>query len=187
MTNALDKDRIVKEFISAAGPGKNTLREVDKVMARIRKGEFDVEEQVPELVVHAQSILDDIEPHDQKAVEACRYIVKRWERTKGRREPITIGTRSDLDDAKIPRSESEVLHEMEKLVTELVEIKAAERAEADDVHEDPVLLHWAAFAEYSSMKLMDERHTASLVIVPDAQAAATNRGLFEFGADAFRR
>lgn len=85
------------------------------------------------------------------------------------------------------RTEAVILHEMEALVTELIGIAAAERAERDDVHEDPVLLHWAAFAEYSSMKLMDERHTASVVIVPLSQAAATNRGLFEFGADAFRR
>lgn len=187
MTNLANKANIETALMNAMQPGLNTIREVDKVMARIRKGEFDVEEQVPELVIHARSILDDPTPHDQKSVEACKYIVNRWEQTKGRRDPITVGTRSDLDDANVPRNEAEVLHEMEKLVTELVEIKASERAQEDDVHEYPVLLHWAAFAEYSSMKLMDERHTASLVIVPDAQAAATNRGLFEFGADAFRR
>lgn len=72
-------------------------------------------------------------------------------------------------------------------IEEFVRVTAAERGEEDDAHGKPVTLGWVAFAEYSSMGLMDEDATSSVVMVPDSQIASTSRGLYEFGVDAFSR
>ncbi|QPL15024.1 hypothetical protein SEA_HAUNTER_10 [Microbacterium phage Haunter] len=53
--------------------------------------------------------------------------------------------------------------------------------------EDPIVLGWAGYAEYTSVSLEAEDSTGNTTMVPDGQSGAMSRGLFEFGRDAFRR
>lgn len=46
---------------------------------------------------------------------------------------------------------------------------------------------WAVAFEYTSADLDENSQTADGVIVPGSQNRATSRGLFELGADQFRR
>lgn len=46
---------------------------------------------------------------------------------------------------------------------------------------------WSGFAEYITPDYVQNDQSGNVVIVPDDQNAATSRGLFEFGADAFSR
>jgi hypothetical protein len=77
MTNAIDKDKAFNAMLEAAEPGKNTLREFDSVMARIRKGEFDL----PEAQVGSTSDLDGLEPTEASSdATLITDAMERWVR-----------------------------------------------------------------------------------------------------------
>jgi len=69
-----------------------------------------------------------------------------------------------------------------KAVREFVAVMSAERG-----HEDSYVYGWAAYAEYTTADMQREEMSGNVVMVPDDQTASSSRGLFEFGADAFRR
>jgi hypothetical protein len=56
-----------------------------------------------------------------------------------------------------------------------------------NVNEDVLVTGWAGFAEYTTRTYMQEDVSGNVVAVPNDQTAATARGLFEFGVDAFSR
>ena len=70
----------------------------------------------------------------------------------------------------------------DKAVRAYVELRAAELG-----YPGAYTLGWSAFAEYTTVNFERNEESGNMVIVPDMQAASMSRGLFEFGADAFRR
>lgn len=69
-----------------------------------------------------------------------------------------------------------------KAVRDFVEIMSSERG-----HDNSYVYGWAAYAEYTTTEMQKDEMSGNVVIVPDDQTASASRGLFEFGADAFRR
>ena len=72
---------------------------------------------------------------------------------------------------------------VDKAIREFTKVRAKEVAD----QEDPYVLAWGCFAEYTSVDYTDREVTGNIVIVPDDQIGSTSRGLFMFGADAFSR
>lgn len=70
----------------------------------------------------------------------------------------------------------------DKAVREFVTVHAKEHG-----RENAYVTGWATFAEYVTSEFVREEMSATVVLVPDDQHAATSRGLFEFGSDAFKR
>lgn len=54
-------------------------------------------------------------------------------------------------------------------------------------HENAYTIGWSAYAEYTTVEFQQNDYSGNVCIVPEGQPAATSRGLFEFGADAFGR
>lgn len=60
-------------------------------------------------------------------------------------------------------------------------------ARENGITDDPIVLGWAGFAEYTSISLEAEDSSGNCNLIPDGQSAAMSRGLMGFGADAFSR
>lgn len=71
---------------------------------------------------------------------------------------------------------------VDKAIREFVRVQAHERGQ-----EDIYVVAWVGFAEYVSRDMVVDEKSAISAIIPDDQNAATSRGLFEFGTDAFSR
>jgi hypothetical protein len=79
MTNAINKAEVEKALMNAIQPGMNTVREVDKVMARIHKGEFDLDS--AEGQVGTTSDLDGLEPTEASSdATLITDAMERWVR-----------------------------------------------------------------------------------------------------------
>lgn len=72
--------------------------------------------------------------------------------------------------------------DMERAVREYVRVLGRE----SEITDDPIVLGWACYAQYTSMELEQEDKSGNAVIVPAGQNATMSRGCFEVGADAFR-
>lgn len=71
---------------------------------------------------------------------------------------------------------------LDAAVAEYVAFAAAQRG-----YTGALVLAWAGYAEYTSTELHDEEMSGNVIMRPDGQHAATSRGCFEIGADAFSR
>lgn len=72
---------------------------------------------------------------------------------------------------------------MDRAVRQYVRVLGRESETAND----PIVIGWACYAEYTSVELEQEDKSGNAVIVPVGQNATMSRGCFEVGADAFRR
>lgn len=78
---------------------------------------------------------------------------------------------------------SEARTQLSGAVLNFVRVYAQERGIEGDVF----IMGWAGFAEYVTPDMVQADTSGNAILVPDDQHAATSRGLFEFGADAFSR
>ena len=84
---------------------------------------------------------------------------------------------ADPDSAELSAARAVV----DKAIRAYVELRAGELG-----YPGAYVIGWSAFSEYTTIDFERNEQTGNIVIAPDAQPSSMSRGLFEFGADAFR-